>query len=128
MTLKQALKNITIVYAEDDPIIRENITTFLKRRGGEVFEAENGKVALDLIMELDPQIILTDLEMPEMNGLEMIQRIRVEHGSSTPIIVITGYNDEEHHSDFTDHYIYKPVDLQKLQDLISSSASSAPSS
>lgn len=124
MALKQALKDITIVYAEDDPIIRENITTFLKRRGGEVYEAENGKEALQLIMACNPHIILTDLEMPEMNGLEMIQKVRIEHGSQTPIIVITGYNDEEHHSDFTDHYIYKPVDLQKLQDLISSSTSS----
>lgn len=118
----EALKKISIVYAEDDPIIRENISAYLRRRVEHVHEAENGKIALDLISEHSPDIILTDLEMPVMGGIEMIQCIRDEYNGIHPIIVMTGYNDPQHHTDLADHYVYKPIDMQILLEKILCSA------
>lgn len=118
------LKNISIVYAEDDPIIRDNIAKFLKRRVGSIRAVENGQDALVQISEQCPDIVLTDLEMPVMGGMEMIEKIRDSYNGDFPIIVITGYKDETHHSALADHHIYKPIDMQLLVETIAESVRS----
>ena len=76
MDTVQLLKNIKILYVEDDEQAREELQDVLKRRAGKVMIAENGKQGLELYRDFLPDIILADLYMPEMDGIEMIRRIR----------------------------------------------------
>lgn len=111
---KALLKNLTMVYAEDEIMIREGLCQILRRKVGKVFEANNGYEAIELIKTEKPNFILTDIEMPQMDGIKLIQTIRNEYNGSLPIVVITGYHDEDHYTDLADGYVYKPTDLKEL--------------
>lgn len=108
------LKSLTILYVEDDEMVRDSISATLKRKVKVIYEAENGKEGLELTKKHNPDVILTDIEMPVMNGLKMIEEIRKEFGNRHPIVVITAYRDNEHFSDLADGYIYKPIKLKEL--------------
>lgn len=112
--LSQILRQLKIVYAEDEQIIRENLATYLRNRVGAIHEASNGKEALELIREVRPNFVLTDLEMPKMNGQRLITAIREEQGNAFPILVITGYHDDDHKTVLADGTIVKPFDLDQL--------------
>jgi YesN/AraC family two-component response regulator len=112
------LDSAVIVYAEDDVNVRSAIARYLLRRVKAVEEANNGEEGLTLIREYNPDVVITDLEMPVMGGLEMIKRIREEYGENKPIIIITGYNDREHYTEDADAILYKPIDLGLLMDTI----------
>lgn len=108
------LKALSVMYAEDEDYIRELVGRLLKRRVGSLFMASNGREGLDIIRNQDPQMIITDIEMPEMDGLEMIQKVRMEYDHTRPIIVLTAYKDESHYTEAADAYLYKPVDVEQL--------------
>lgn len=114
MTELEILKELSVVYAEDDELIRQSITRIIRRRVKNIYAAENGKEGLDFTVEHDPDLVITDIEMPIMNGLELIEQLRNTHGKDTPIIVVTAYQDSEHHTDLADAYIYKPIESQQL--------------
>jgi len=109
------LQNIVVVYAEDEDSVRAQVATFLGRRVKEIYSAQNGEEGFRLTKEHNPDMVITDLEMPVMNGLEMIKKIREEFGEGKPIIVLTGYDDDEHYTELADVYIYKPINLYKLE-------------
>ena len=108
------MKEMTVVYVEDDEEMRESIARLLRRRVGALHLATNGKEGLELVRRAEPALVLTDLEMPEMNGIEMIHRIREELSSSVPIIVITAYNDNDHFTEKANRYVFKPVNTEEL--------------
>lgn len=112
------LEKVVIIYVEDEPEVRAQIALFLRRRVKELFEASNGEEGLALIQEHDPDVVITDLEMPVMNGIDMIKKIREYYNGQKPIIVITGYMDDEHHTDLADAYLYKPINMHKLAEVI----------
>lgn len=112
------LEEATVVYVEDEPAIRDKIARVLHRRVKEIHLASNGMEGLELVRRTDPHIVITDLEMPLMNGMEMIRRIREEIAKDKPIIVVTAYQDDEHYTNLADGYIYKPVIIQDLIDLM----------
>lgn len=114
----EILKSISVVYAEDDELIRQSITRIIRRRVKEIHSAEHGKEGLELIQQYNPDMVITDIEMPVMNGLEMIEAVRSIYGPDTPVIVVTAYQDEEHHTDLADAYIYKPIESQELFELM----------
>jgi len=112
------LESKVVVYAEDDEFVRSAIAHYLQRRVKEVREAENGEEGLALTRKYNPDIVITDLEMPIMNGMEMIKKIREEFGPNKPIIIITGYNDKEHYTKQANAILYKPIDLNLLVETI----------
>lgn len=116
--MEALLKSLTVVYVEDEEPVRHNISLALKRRVGKVITAENGKEGLEKTQAFNPDVVITDIEMPVMNGLEMIRRIREIYDRKRPIIVITAYKDEEHHTDLADGYLYKPILFDKLEEMI----------
>jgi len=85
-----------------------------------VVPAADGKAGLELFAEKEPDVIITDLSMPEMSGFEMIDKIR-ETGSKVPIIVTTAYRSEAESLANVDEIVYKPVNkkvlLQAVMDL-----------
>ena len=69
------LQEIKILYVEDDFIVRLSIANFLRRRCKDVIEAKNGQQGLELYKQHNSDIVVTDIEMPVMDGLEMIEKI-----------------------------------------------------
>jgi len=80
---------ITILYAEDDPLLRHSTSRYLSNLGFHILEAENGRQAWELFLEKKPDLVLTDLRMPVMDGFQLLSRILAE-SPDTPVIVISG--------------------------------------
>jgi PAS domain S-box-containing protein len=79
-----------VMVVEDDPAARELLVRLLHRAGWQVIEAEDGKIALQRLEKYQPDLILLDLMMPEIDGFELIIHLRQHEAySSTPIVVLT---------------------------------------
>jgi PAS domain S-box-containing protein len=81
-----------ILIVDDEEDIRVVLRISLTDLGYEVFTAESGDEALRIIKEVDPPIVLTDIRMPVMDGIELLRRIKQEN-SETEVIMITGHGD-----------------------------------
>ncbi len=111
------LNDIRLLYVEDDEDIAEEISFFLKRRVKELFVAKDGQEGVEFFMKYRPDVVVTDIQMPKMNGLEMIDKIR-EIDTRVPIVITSAYND----TDFltrsielgVNGYITKPVNLSHM--------------
>lgn len=92
--MPDAPKKILIV--DDEPNIRELFVETLSLRGFECLTAKNGLEGLNLSMDTNPDIILLDLRMPEMDGLTMLRELRKNKvGEKTPVIILSTINDEK---------------------------------
>jgi len=84
-----------ILVVDDEELIREVIAKKVETSlGYEAIEASNGKEALARIEDSPPDLIITDLRMPEMDGLQLLSEIRAQH-RTTPVIILTGYGSME---------------------------------
>lgn len=90
-----------ILFVDDDAIHREYMQALLTTSEVEVQTAINGRDALSLIDAHSFDLILTDIQMPVMNGIEMTREIRAA-GNSIPIIAITAHESEEFLEEFND--------------------------
>lgn len=89
------LRDITILYVEDDPALRAQITFSLKLVAARVIEAENGWEGIEKFKQQPPDLIVTDIRMPVMDGLEMIRAIR-NRSVDIPIIVCTAFTETDY--------------------------------
>jgi len=87
--------NYKLLYIEDNKATRLVTTMFLEPYFSSIVEATDGREALKLYEEERPDIIISDIEMPQMNGLEFSKKIR-EKDKKTPIIIITAYTSVEY--------------------------------
>ena len=112
-----SLKKYTILYVEDNEDIAEEIEFFLNSRVGKLYSAKNGQKGIDLFKEHHIDIIITDIQMPLMNGLDMIKLIR-EIDSEIPIIITTAFNENDYLvkaiNMHVDGYLIKPFALEEL--------------
>ena len=110
-------KEFTILFVEDNADIREEMELYLASISKEYYIGEDGLHGLELFKEKKPDIILSDITMPKMNGLEMAGQIRAI-SPDIPIILLTGQNDIELLKEAIDlsidKYINKPIDLKSL--------------
>jgi len=106
-----------ILVVDDEKIIRESLSYILKREGYEVEEAENGKVAYNILKERSFDLVITDLEMPEMKGTELLEEIK-KLNVQTSTVVITAYGSLETAisalRNGASDYILKPVEFDEL--------------
>ncbi len=86
-------KPCKVLVIEDDAAARMTLTAFLEDSGYTVVEAGQGRRAMELFSRERPDIVLTDLRMPDMDGFVVIARLK-EESPSTPVIVITGTGDD----------------------------------
>ncbi|MTI67889.1 MAG: response regulator [Firmicutes bacterium] len=111
------LKYLKVLLVEDDVSEREELSRFLKRRVGKLHTAGDGKEGIKVFKKYKPDIIITDLRMPVMDGLEMINKLRKE-GFKCSIIVLSALSDSETILKAVDKgivkYVVKPVDTKKL--------------
>lgn len=106
-------KKSVILTIDDEIVIRGSIRAYLEDAGYEVLEAENGKSGLEIVEERDLDLVLVDLRMPVMNGLEFLQKIK-EKGIELPTIVVSGTGDIGDVVEALRHgaweYLLKPID------------------
>lgn len=112
---KDLLKNITILYVEDEITIAEQVKFFFSRFVKGFYVASNGLEGLELYKEINPDIIITDIQMPKMNGLDMIKEI---DDKNIPVIITTAYSDSSYLLKAielnVDKFVIKPVNLVDL--------------
>ncbi len=113
----EGLNHLKILYVEDEEPIRVLVENRLKRMCENLFVAHNGAKGLEVFLTNEIDIVITDVSMPEMDGLEMTKRIK-EKRPDTPIILTTAHSDEEHFLDSievgVDKYIIKPIRFDEL--------------
>jgi len=111
------LSEIKILFVEDDIDTQENIKILLEDEVGALYQAYNGKEALEIYHEKKPDIIITDIKMPLLDGLEMAKKIR-EIDTIQPIIVVSAFDDKdlllEAINIGIDQFVTKPIDLDTL--------------
>ena len=110
-----------ILFVEDEKAIRENYVTYLKMFFSEVFEAENGEKAYELYKLKKPDIMIVDINIPKLNGLELLEKIR-EHDYNTKAIVLTAHTDKSFLLKATSlkltKYLVKPVSRKDLEETL----------
>ena len=108
---------ITVLYVEDETTTREQLGRMINRKGFHLLTAKNGREGLELYRNDAVDIVLTDIMMPFMTGLDMAREIRKD-SPDAQIIVLTAYNDNDFLMDAIDigitQFVLKPVQLEKL--------------
>lgn len=111
------LKQTTVLLVEDEPDIRASLELILRRRVKTIYTATNGKEGYERFLQLKPDIVISDINMPQMNGLEMAEKIKGLN-EQVPIIIITAYNDQDYFMKSIeigiDGYILKPVSVDDV--------------
>lgn len=123
---KELFKDVRLLYVEDDEMTSEEISFFLKKYVKELYVGKNGKEGLELFEKHKPDMVITDIQMPHMNGLEMSEKI-LEISSTTPIALTTAYSDSTYIMKAIelgiDKYIVKPINMQEILAVIHKSLS-----
>lgn len=119
--LLEKLQSLTILYAEDEVGIRENISDSLAYYVKNVYQASNGEEAFELYIDKKPDIILSDIHMPILNGIEFVKKVR-EIDRKIPIVMITAHTDKEYLLEAVElrmeKYIVKPIELEVLLEIL----------
>lgn len=113
------LSKINILVAEDNTINQKLIKSILKKVNNSCDIAEDGKVALEMLEKKDYDILLLDMQMPVMNGMETLQRLRQdEKFKNFPIIALTAYAMSEERDKYIaagcDEFVAKPINKNEL--------------
>ena len=109
-----------ILVVDDDADFRSSLRMALEMKGYQVEESENGEEALASLLEKPPLLVLLDLQMPVMNGREMLQRMRsTPELKEVPVVIISGFGFEwEAELMGAQGYIGKPFEPEELQKTI----------
>jgi len=113
--------NITLILVEDDHALRQRLARILSRKISLVKEFENASNALAKLRDINPDIIVTDIKIPEMNGLEMVSIIRKIY-PKIPVIITSAFSETNYLLKAIDlkieHFLIKPIDIEKLLEMI----------
>jgi len=117
----QSANGPTILVADDNDDTRLMLHTLLRRKGYKVIEATDGEQAVQATQHETPDLVLLDLELPRLNGLTVIRRLRKELNLiEVPVVVITGYDNyfETAVAAGCDDYLLKPIDFDRLDAIL----------
>jgi len=110
-----------ILFVEDEKEIRDNYVTYLKMFFNEVYEAVNGEEAYEIYKQKKPHIMIIDINMPKMNGIELLSKIR-ETDHTTKAIMLTAHTDTTLLLDASvlklTKYLVKPISRNELRDAL----------
>lgn len=119
------LQFLTVLLVEDSAILRRFLARILERRGASVLTASNGAEGLEIYRSHRPDVVVTDIRMPVMDGLEMAARVR-QLDRRAPIVVLTAYDDASLFMRSieigVDRYVLKPVAPEDLVATVQRSA------
>jgi len=124
-----------ILIIDDDQLVIKSLSRYLKSRGYEVTTAENGEEALKEVDSANFDLIISDIRMPGMNGIETLRNIRKlqetkSAGKKPPAIVITGYSGDDPTSESSKlgivNHLYKPFELDEFMKIVKQSMDVTP--
>jgi DNA-binding response OmpR family regulator len=119
--MSEQLLPYKILFIEDEVETRQNYTVYLKTLFEEVYEAGDGQEALELYKKIKPDIMIIDINLPKMNGLEFLTKVR-ETDHSTKAIMLTAHTDKSFLLEATalklTRYLVKPVNRRDLKKAI----------
>lgn len=115
------LRDFKILYAEDEDFIRESMVEALSFFCDNIRAVADGKAAYEAYKEERPDILIADIEMPKMNGLELVKKIRKED-KETQAVITTAYTNTEYFLKAVElnlvKYLLKPIAFQDLKDTL----------
>lgn len=125
------MESATLLYIEDNAANRLLVRRVLEAEGHTVLEATDGPSGLDMVRDEPPDLILLDINLPEMDGYEFVSRLRKIQGlENTPVIALTANvmkGDRERTLEAgCDGYIQKPIDVDALPEQVASFLSQSP--
>jgi len=110
-----------ILCVDDEPINLMIIEVNLMAQGYEVYKAEDGLTAIRMVRDIKPQLVLLDIMMPGLNGIDTLKEIK-KIDPDLPIIMVTGVTDEETAKSAVEQgaydYVTKPIDFEYLNTTI----------
>lgn len=125
MENKTYLAQLKVLYVEDDQETRQGLSTFLKRRVGKLYTAEDGASGYTLFCEQNPDIVIADLLMPKMHGMKMLVKMR-EHDPECKFIITSSVNETDTVLNAVDvgivKYVVKPISLPALDETLQKTA------
>src|SRR5437899_6062785 len=121
---RDQMKSGKVLVVDDEPAEREGLARLVGQWGYEVETASSGEEALNLIETQHPAVVLTDLVLPEMDGLTLLQKLK-ETGCPPIVLLVTGHGSVESAVEAMRHgafdYLTKPVDATRRQVLLEKS-------
>jgi two-component system response regulator MprA len=109
--------NAPLLVVDDDASIREFLALTLRLGGYEVIFAEDGSTVSDLVLSQSPRLVIMDLAMPKVSGLQALRNVRAQ-GSRVPVIMLTAHGDDEDKlaafEAGADDYLVKPFSSREL--------------
>lgn len=119
--MRENLKKFTLLYAEDDKSVQKEMLEYFESYFKEVYLAKDGKEALELYEKNKPDVLILDIYMPNINGLELTEYIR-KNDYETKIVLITAYSKDtlmlQAINTNVNYYIIKPATLQKIKEML----------
>lgn len=119
--MKAILKNFTLLYAEDDLEVRQEMSEYFGTYFKELHVTTNGKEALEIYRIHKPDVLLLDIYMPEMDGLELAKQIR-QKDHKTKIVIMSAHSQEDLMlqaiNSNINYYIIKPATVDKIKDML----------
>jgi len=113
--------NQIILYMEDDVDVRNTTARVLRTCGAQVVTAQDGEEGIEAFVRYRPDLVITDIGMPKLNGLDVARKIRAVDGE-TPIVITSGYSDVECFLSSIDlgvnQFLIKPIALKKLMEVV----------
>jgi CheY-like chemotaxis protein len=106
--------SVVALVVDDSMLIRHTVCRFLEERGFAVESATNGLEALERLKKVRPDIIITDIQMPKMNGTELITAVKSKPDFATiPIVIVAGKQSGFEHTEKRANYtIFKDIDIE----------------
>ncbi len=117
----RSMKSGRVLVVDDEEIARENLELMLRKEGYEVATAANGQQAMEVLSNLDVDVVVTDLKMEAMDGIQLLESIRA-NWPGVQVIMVTGYatvaTAVEAMQKGADHYLSKPISLDELRAVV----------
>ena len=115
---------MNVLFADDESAVREIIVNKINKKRlniENIYQADNGVQALEMYEKYHPEIVITDIKMPKMDGLELSRKIR-RMSDETRIIILSGYDEFEFAQQALrnniNEYILKPAKIEKIEEAI----------
>jgi len=117
-----SLKDIIILYVEDELSVQNQTKMILGDFVKEIIVANDGQEGLEIAINRDVDLIITDIIMPNLNGIDMLKKLRYEHKKVIPSIITTAFTESEYLIDAIklriEGFIMKPINVRELIDTI----------